>query len=159
MSKLSPSIIASLLLFVVLCSCNSSVKVNAFVSSPRCTSQSASQFDNFRIAATTSESSEGNENDIVARRVMVEGDVQGGYYRSCVRNEASRFRRLYGTMTPPDDSGKAEIYVEGKRKMVDGFLRWCKRADVGLSQKITVADVLEEEPTGLYDDFYVKMRE
>lgn len=90
---------------------------------------------------------------------MVEGDVQGGYYRSCVRNEASRFRRLCGTMTPPDDSGKAEIYVEGKRKMVDGFLRWCKRADVGLSQKITVADILEEDPTGLYDDFYVKMRE
>ena len=51
------------------------------------------------------------------------------------------------------------ICVQGKRKMVDGFLRWCKRADVGLSQKITVADVLEEEPTGLYDDFYVKMRE
>jgi len=76
-----------------------------------------------------------------------------------VRNEAGRFRRLSGTMTPPDDSGKAEIYVEGKRKMLEGFVRWVQKSDVGLSQTITVTDVQEEDPTGLYDDFYVKIRE
>lgn len=27
--------------------------------------------------------------DIVARRITVKGDVQGGYYRSCVANEVS----------------------------------------------------------------------
>ena len=43
--------------------------------------------------------------------------------------------------------------------MVDGFVRWCKRADVGLSQEMTVTEVLEEDPTGLYDDFYVKIRD
>ena len=59
-------------------------------------------------------------------------------------------------MTPPDDSKEAEIYVEGKRKMVNGFVRWCKKSDVGLSQVISVKEVLEEEPTGLYDDFYIK---
>lgn len=36
----------------------------------------------------------GSENDqssgeIVARRIIVKGDVQGGYYRSCVLNEVS----------------------------------------------------------------------
>jgi hypothetical protein len=31
--------------------------------------------------------------DIVARRIIVQGDVQGGYYRSCVKNEVSN---LYG---------------------------------------------------------------
>jgi hypothetical protein len=42
--------------------------------------------------------------------------------------------------------------------MVDGFIRWCKRADknVGLSQVVKVEDVIEESPTGLYDGFYVK---
>lgn len=71
--------------------------------------------------------------ELVARKIIVVGDVQGGYYRSCVKNEvrvlltfkmsvwcccnhllqqASRFRRLVGTMTPPDDSDEAEIYVE-----------------------------------------------
>jgi hypothetical protein len=29
--------------------------------------------------------------DIVARRIIVQGDVQGGYYRSCVRNEVSNY--------------------------------------------------------------------
>ena len=43
--------------------------------------------------------------------------------------------------------------------MVDGFVRWCKRGNVGLSQVISVRDVIEEEPTGLYDAFYVKVDE
>lgn len=149
MLKSSSSIVASVLLIFVIC-CSSSV--NAFVS-PRCPSQPA--FSS-RIAA---ESSDNDPNEIIARRIIVEGDVQGGYYRSCVRNEAGRFRRLSGTMTPPDDSKKAEIYVEGKRKMMEGFLRWCNKADVGLSQRISVSEVREEDPTGLYDDFYVKIQE
>lgn len=140
---------SSVLLLVVLCLGSS---VNAFVS-PRCPTQPA--FSS-QIAA---EASDSDPNDIIARRVIVEGDVQGGYYRSCVRNEAGRFRRLSGTMSPPDDSGKAEIYVEGKRKMLEGFLRWCQKSDVGLSQQITVSEILEEDPTGLYDDFYVKIRD
>ena len=42
--------------------------------------------------------------------------------------------------------------------MVDGFVRWCKKSDVGLSQVIQVKDVVEESPTGLYDEFYIKIR-
>jgi len=45
--------------------------------------------------------------------------------------------------------------IQGKRKMVDGFIRWCKKGDVGLSQKVTVESITDEEPTGLFDDFYV----
>ena len=84
-------------------------------------------------------------------------------------------------MTPPDEGDEAEIYVEvcstvdslhkvmtmfvadsltsvvqGKKKMVDGFIRWCQKGDVGLSQQASVTDISEEEPTGLYDGFYVK---
>jgi hypothetical protein len=40
--------------------------------------------------------------------------------------------------------------------MVDGFLRWCKKGNVGLSQVVTVAEVVDSEPTGLYDGFYAK---
>jgi acylphosphatase len=104
----------------------------------------------------TTNGSEGEDQDIIARRIVVTGDVQGGYYRSCVLNEAGRFRRLVGTMTPPDDTDTAEIYVEGRRRMVEGFVRWVKRGDVGLSQKASVKEVREEDPTGLYDGFYVK---
>jgi len=39
--------------------------------------------------------------------------------------------------------------------MVESFIRWCERGDVGLSQTSTVDSISEEEPTGLYEDFYV----
>ena len=62
-------------------------------------------------------------------------------------------------MSAPDDASRqAEIYVEGKRKLVDGFVRWCRRGKVGLSQVTTVLEVMDEEPTGLYEDFYVDTR-
>ena len=44
---------------------------------------------------------------------------------------------------------------KGKRKSVESFIRWCKRGDVGLSQSVKVQEVIDEFPTGLYDDFYV----
>ena len=61
-------------------------------------------------------------------------------------------------MSPPDNSKTAEIYVEGKAKMVEGFIRWCRKSSVGLSQQIIVDEVIEQEPTGLYEDFYVKTK-
>ena len=96
--------------------------------------------------------------EIVACRIQIQGAVQGGYFRACVKNEARRFRNLIGTMSPPSDdpSAVAEIYVEGKRKMVEGFVRWCQKGDVGLNQLSKVLSVSYDElPTGLYDDFYI----
>jgi hypothetical protein len=46
--------------------------------------------------------------------------------------------------------------TQGKRKLVDGFVRWLSRGNVGLNQQASVTDVKEEDPTGLYDGFYVK---
>jgi acylphosphatase len=65
--------------------------------------------------------------------------------------QGTRFRKLSGTMSPPDDTDRAEIYVEGKRYQVESFIRWCRKGDV-------VAEVSEADPTGLYDAFYVKTK-
>mmetsp|Transcript_13205 Transcript_13205/g.31287 ORF Transcript_13205/g.31287 Transcript_13205/m.31287 type:complete len:170 (+) Transcript_13205:125-634(+) len=110
------------------------------------------------LGMAADDSSGADPNEIVGKRIIVTGDVNGGYLRTCISNEAGRFRRLLGTMSPPDDEGEAEIYVEGKRKMIDGFIRWCQKGDksVGLSQRLTVKEVIDEEPTGLYDGFYVR---
>jgi acylphosphatase len=117
------------------------------------------QFSQFSLASNDSEDhNESISSEIVARRIIVKGDVQGGYYRSCVLNEAGKFRRLVGTMSPPDDTDEAEIYVEGKRHLVDGFVRWCRRSKVGMNQLVAVKDVLEEEPTGMYEGFYAQTR-
>lgn len=37
---------------------------------------------------------EAEDADIVAKRITVKGDVQGGYYRSCVKNEVSDLRGI-----------------------------------------------------------------
>jgi len=42
--------------------------------------------------------------------------------------------------------------------MVDGFIRWCQRGKIGLSQMVGVEEVTDEEVTGLYDAFYVKTK-
>jgi hypothetical protein len=39
---------------------------------------------------------EADPNDIVGRRIIVKGAVQGGYYRSCVNNEVSGNDRCVG---------------------------------------------------------------
>mmetsp|Transcript_12650 Transcript_12650/g.18452 ORF Transcript_12650/g.18452 Transcript_12650/m.18452 type:complete len:164 (+) Transcript_12650:126-617(+) len=105
------------------------------------------------------DSSPEDPKDVIGKTIQIKGDVNGGYVRTCIRNEASQFRRLIGTMSPPSDDDTATIYVEGKRKMVDGFVRWCQKgtAKVGLSQTLEVVSATEEVPTGLYDGFYVKM--
>lgn len=90
------------------------------------------------------------------RYKCIDGIASNAYLWSIT--QAGRFRRLVGTMSPPDDTNMAEIYVEGKKKMVDGFVRWCERGNVGLSQVIKVKEIIDEEPTGLYDDFYVKTK-
>ena len=43
----------------------------------------------------------GNDEIVVARRIIVKGDVQGGYYRSCVLNE----------VRPPFSHGYIYIYI------------------------------------------------
>lgn len=39
------------------------------------------------LAAATTASDTVDADEVVARRIVVVGDVHGGYYRSCVRNE------------------------------------------------------------------------
>ena len=38
------------------------------------------------------------------------------------------------------------------------FVTGCKKGNVGLSQVVGVTDIMDEEPTGLYDGFYVKTK-
>ena len=52
-----------------------------------------------------------------------------------------------------------KMNFQGKRNMVDGFVRWCQKGSqkVGLSQVLEVVEAVDEVPTGLYDGFYVKI--
>ena len=81
--------------------------------------------------------------EIIGKTITIRGDVNGGYVRTCIKNEvsqstahmlffvtsqaniilsnisfsnfivqASKFRRLIGTMSPPTDDDTATVYVE-----------------------------------------------
>lgn len=113
------------------------------------------------LFADNKSSSSDPNNEIISAKISLEGDVDGGYYRACVLNEAGKFRRLVGTMTPPEGNRKAEIYVEGKKKMVEGFIRWCQRGNknVGLCQLTEVTNVeYGDEILGLYEEFYCRTK-
>jgi len=83
-------------------------------------------------------------NEIVRRRILVDGRVQGVFYRASAEREANRLG-LAGSARNRRD-GQVEIVVEGRADAVDAFTGWTKigppRAHV---TGITVSD---EPPTG-----------
>jgi len=97
------------------------------------------------------------ESEIVSCNLLVKGEVQGGYYRASVKNEVSNFRSLVGTLTENDD-GTTSIYVEGKKKVIEGFIRWCGKSP-GLTKTVEVANIeWGESQVGLFDGFYMHER-
>jgi len=84
----------------------------------------------------SSASSSPSSSPVVSCKITVRGDgVQGGYYRASIFNEASNFRSLVGTLTELEDGKTTELYVEGKKANIEGFIRWCGKSP-GLAQKV-----------------------
>ena len=64
------------------------VAVDGFVpTSPRPTILTSALFA--ETAASTDDAAIADDDEIIGRRIVVKGDVNGGYYRSCVLNEVS----------------------------------------------------------------------
>lgn len=59
----------------------------AFAPTARGTTTARATFDTTPLFM--SDDANADDNELVARRIIVTGDVQGGYYRSCVLNEVS----------------------------------------------------------------------
>lgn len=82
--------------------------------------------------------------DVVRRRILVDGRVQGVFYRASAEREANRLGVAGSARNRRD--GRVEMVVEGKPEAVDAFIAWARlgppRADV---TDITVTD---EPPTG-----------
>ena len=75
----------------------------------------------------------------VSCKITVSGEVQGGFYKAQVKNEATAFRSLSGSIINLP-SGDAEIYVEGTKKSIEGFVRWCGKSP-GLTKTVEVKGV------------------
>lgn len=82
--------------------------------------------------------------DVVRRHVLVDGRVQGVFYRASAEREAGRLG-LAGLARNLRD-GRVEMVVEGPRPAVDAFLAWAR---IGPPRAhVTAVEVEEEEPKG-----------
>ncbi|MCL4500338.1 MAG: acylphosphatase [Deltaproteobacteria bacterium] len=65
------------------------------------------------------------EEQKVRVRVLIEGRVQGVFFRASTRDEA-RARGLAGWVRNLID-GRVEAVFEGDRRMVENMLAWCRK--------------------------------
>ena len=83
--------------------------------------------------------------DMVARRVVVHGDVQGVFFRDGCQREAEQAGVAGWVRNRPD--GTVEALFEGDRQAVDRLCAWCESGppDAGVAS----VDVTDEETSGL----------
>lgn len=83
--------------------------------------------------------------DIIARRVVVGGSVQGVFFRDSTRREASRLG-VDGWVRNCAD-GTVEAHFEGSAEAVDALVQWCREGP--RHAEVRDVRVSEVEPEGL----------
>lgn len=84
-------------------------------------------------------------NDVVARRVVVHGRVQGVFFRDTCRREATRHGVTGWVRNEPD--GTVGALFEGSRDAVEAMLAWCH--DGPPRAHVDRVEVTEESPGGM----------
>ncbi len=83
--------------------------------------------------------------DTVRRRVVVEGRVQGVFFRDSTEQEAER-QGVSGWVTNRDD-GAVEAVFEGDAGAVESMVEWCRSGPSSAS--VESVEATEEEPERL----------
>ncbi len=81
----------------------------------------------------------------VRRRLLVEGRVQGVFFRDTCRHLA-RQAGVAGWATNRAD-GSVEVVLEGRAEAVEGLLAWCRTGPPHAF--VTSVKVSDEEPEGI----------
>ena len=84
-------------------------------------------------------------NDVVARRVVVHGRVQGVFFRDTCRREAARHGVTGWVRNEPD--GTVGALFEGQPEAVEAMLAWCH--DGPPRAHVDRVEVTEAAPGGL----------
>ena len=85
------------------------------------------------------------EHGIVRRRVVVDGRVQGVFFRDSCRREAVR-EGVAGWARNLED-GRVEVVAEGWPDAVDRLVSWCRSGP--RQALVTGVEVTDEQPEGL----------
>jgi acylphosphatase len=83
--------------------------------------------------------------EVVRRRVLVTGHVQGVFFRASVQ-EAAANAGVAGTATNRDD-GSVEVVLEGPTAAVESVIGYCRTGPV--NAHVDHVEVREEWPEGL----------
>lgn len=86
--------------------------------------------------------------------ILVEGRVQGVYFRWSTRDEA-RDLNLTGWVRNLYD-GTVEVMAEGEKDRLDLLIEWCRHGPPGA--RVTDVSVEWQEYTGQYDSFFIRSR-
>ena len=82
---------------------------------------------------------------MVRRRAVVQGRVQGVFFRDTCRRVAREHNVAGSAANLPD--GSVEVILEGKPSSVEEVLEWCRSGPSYAD--VTSVEVSEEEPQGL----------
>jgi acylphosphatase len=84
------------------------------------------------------------DEDVVRRRVLVSGRVQGVFFRDSCRSEAVA-RDVRGWISNRDD-GAVEAVFEGRRADVEAVIDWCGSGPARAT--VIAVEATEEKPRG-----------
>jgi len=89
--------------------------------------------------------------DNIRAHLIIEGRVQGVWFRDSTRNEATRLN-LTGWVKNRFD-GSVELIAEGTREEVKKLIEWCHHGPPGA--RVTMVHEIKEDYTGEFDSFRI----
>jgi acylphosphatase len=89
--------------------------------------------------------------DTVRAHLIIEGRVQGVWFRDSTRNEATRLN-LTGWVKNRFD-GSVELVAEGSQEEVKKLIEWCHHGPP--SARVTMVHEIKEDYTGNFDSFRI----
>jgi acylphosphatase len=84
--------------------------------------------------------------DVIRRRVLVRGQVQGVFFRASAEREAARLH-VNGSARNLRD-GRVELIVEGQRDAVGAMIAWARLGPP--RARVDGIDMTEEPPEGVH---------
>jgi len=89
--------------------------------------------------------------DNIRAHLIIEGRVQGVWFRDSTRNESTRLN-LAGWVKNRFD-GSVELVAEGSREEVKKLIEWCHHGPPGA--RVTMVHEIKEDYTGEFDSFRI----
>ena len=90
--------------------------------------------------------------EIARLHIVIEGIVQGVFYRASTIEESSKLGLTGWVKNCPD--GRVEAVFEGEIDKIEQIVEWCKKGPPGAV--VSNVETVLERATGEYDSFTIK---